>query len=149
MKAPRQLATKLTAAALIALAAWAATIIPANARPSWSYLGPGDFPARVKAIVFANGTWDASNSWCWGKWCVSFPSQAPTAEYLTMSGPNEGMGIRIDGVQCENPVAGVKSCSMTLMTSEPYTDAYTGCAISIEQPRKQIDIRCPQHLRLE
>ncbi len=131
---------KISAAGLIALAAWASLLSPAQAKPSWASLGPADFPTRVNAIVFPSGNRiDSSSGVCWGKWCVGFGSERPEAHLTNV--------INIWPLECENSVVGVKECTILLIMEEP-----RGCLLHIRnegKPPTNIDISCPSDLRLE
>lgn len=146
MKAARHSLAEKCAAALIALAAWPVMTGPAQAEPSWTRLGSADFPAHVRAIVFPDGqVLDARHPLCWGKWCARFRSPVPVAEFVNI--------IEIDGLECRNPVAGVKSCSISL-----YKKRERGtleCILSVNKDGPEtltltsFVIGCPQDLRLE
>ena len=141
MKPARHCFARTCAAALIAVAVWLVTTAPAQAEPSWTGLRAENFPAHVKAIVFPSGNViDARNSLCWGKWCVYFGPERPVAHLTHL--------INIGLLECRNPVAGVKECTMTLAVEEPRT-----CALRISKEGggflKFISIKCPQELRLE
>ncbi|MEE9251707.1 MAG: hypothetical protein V3U93_11400 [Alphaproteobacteria bacterium] len=146
MKATRHSVARRCIAALIALAAWPVMTGPARAEPSWTRLGSADFPAHVKAIVFPDGkVLDARNPLCWGKWCAHFTSRTPVAKFVNI--------IEIEGLECRNPVAGVKSCSISL-----YKKRKRGaleCIISVNKDGPEtltltsFVIACPQDLRLE
>ncbi len=141
MKPARHCFATTCAAALIAVAVWLVTTAPAQAEPSWTGLRAEYFPAHVKAIVFPSGNViDARNSLCWGKWCVTFGPERPVAHLTHL--------INIGLLECKNPVAGVKECTMTLAVEEPRT-----CSLRISKEGggflKFISIKCPQELRLE
>ena len=85
---------------------------PAQAQ-AWTTYSDSDFPAKVQAVVFANGvTFGPGNTMEWGKWKVSFgPS---SGAYIV--GPYNGgfKKVEIRSLECSNPVAGQIPCKMML-----------------------------------
>ncbi len=139
MKSVTNFMTKIGAAALIALAAWVSLFSPAQAKPSWASLGPADFPARVNAIVFPGGNRiDSSSGVCWGQWCVNFRSERPKASFTNI--------IIVGNFECENSVVGVKACYMLLSVTALACNLIIG---NEGEPPKNINISCPNDLRLE
>ncbi|MEE9597713.1 MAG: hypothetical protein V3V96_13135 [Acidiferrobacterales bacterium] len=139
---------KISVVVLIALATLGVTAGPARADHSWSRLRLADFPAYVKAIEFADGTWDASNPSCWGKWCVDFASERLEAKWMRTSPPPPpgNMDFRVIGLQCENPVVGRVPCWIWM--SVVYGEHQ--CTVVIEEgDSPDIRIGCPRHVVFE
>ncbi len=96
--------------AVLVVGAWTASMAPAHAIDLYN-LRVVDFPAHVRAIVFASGNRiDSSSSVCWGNWCVTFGSEPPVARLLDDL-------FMIEPLECKNPVEGVSECFLTLQPS--------------------------------
>ncbi len=141
MKSTTKFMTQLCAAMLVALGAWTASMAPAHAIDFYN-LRVADFPAHVRAIVFPSGNRiDSSSSTCWGKWCVHFGSEPPAARLAP-----HGI-IKIDPLECKNPVDGVFECSLYLQHS---TDAGSITVVGPDgNSFLHISIQFPQDLILE
>ena len=114
MKPRKQLSVKPIAALLAGLGAWAVWSGPARAEPNWVGMSSINFPAHVKNFVFPSGREiNQSHSLCWGKWCVSFGTEAPVANYLP--GDSELRVMTIAKLKCKNPVVGTKQCRFTFV----------------------------------
>lgn len=124
-----------------------------NARPSWAKLGTGDFPARVKSVVWPSGNaLDATSGVCWGKWCANFGEQAPVARCNTSyeiaynacaiitigNALPKGMELK-----CYNEVVGERDCMIWFILHPVFECSVQGDGIS------QFPIKCPATLRFE
>ncbi len=78
----------------------------------WERLGPADFPARVKAVVFKKNVLDANHSVGWGQWAVSFDTESPVAKWVTCVGDDCYGGFNISKLVCTNSIIGRESCSL-------------------------------------
>ena len=133
---------KISAAGLIALAAWVSSFSPAHAIDFYN-LRVADFPAHVRAIVFPSGNRiDSSSSTCWGNWCVTFGSEPPVA----MLGHADS--IRILHLECKNPVEGVNKCYMVLQVSHDIA-AFIVERSGVGIKNLHINIQVPKDLILE
>jgi len=132
----------------IALVTWLITFAPAQADKSWTQMHASDFPAYLEAMTFSNGNvLDATNSVCWGNWCVSFGDEPPVIRWIQISGDVGPGDMSLDigfekGLVCENPIEGRKSCWMWFQV------AYGQHYCSVEGDTK-FTVKCPQRLRLK
>ncbi len=131
---------------LVGMALWSVSSGPSlSAGETWTNLNSSQFPAHVRAIVFANGNRiDSSGGVCWGKWCVNLGPNRPYAA-LAQCSPRPCLQFDIKNLQCKNPVLGTKNCTMS-MGAIP--GGYVPqCAVWIGD--HIFNIKCPQHLRFE
>ena len=143
----------LRAAILIALTGWASAPIAAWAQALWvrHLESPQNLPARVKAIVFNGYTLDAHRQVTWGRWTVSFGSEAPVL-ILGVRGKCEGLTvgwIAVQNLLCEHPELGKRRCEMNLGVMPSAAD----CDIRQQPWRTVRDIilyvKCPLDVLLE
>lgn len=117
------------------------------AAQSWKGLGPSDFPAEVKAIVFRTGNaLDRENSLSWGQWTVRFGSGKVIAE-LYDPGNGSMPSINITGLICSNPVAGEKACSLNLADTQGGNPPEACVFYVRDQGVRPLQIRCPVSIK--
>ncbi len=137
---------KQAAMAMLVVGVWTASMAPAHAIDFYN-LRVADFPAHVGAIVFpSENRIDSSSSTCWGNWCVTFGSEPPVAR---LSRYDDGRGdlIRIEPLECKNPVEGTSECYLVLQI--PHDNAVLQLRNPGGESGMHFKIRFPQDLILE
>jgi|CXWL01.1.fsa_nt_gi hypothetical protein len=125
----------------------ALTMTGCRTSPNWIQLSQSDFPAKVQAVVFENGTsLDRQHYVSWGNWKVSFGSSSPIANLADSAGTFNPL-IMIDKLSCSNPVSGTVECTLGMAKFTHVSNLH--CFVTAVGWTREIDIKCPTALRLE
>ena len=124
---------------LLLIAAVCCYSLPANAQ---NWRSRASYPAFVEQVVFRTGNRLATGlSLQWGAWSVTFGQSAPVARWEQMG---DCSGPLIEGLACRNPVAGEKSCNMSIAITCPSArQLEDSCGLGIRDQAKPIIIKCP------
>ena len=123
----------------------ALTMTGCTTSPSWMQLPASQFPAKVQAVVFEDGTsLDRQHGVSWGNWTVSFGRSSPIASLSNDSGNIYNSYIIIDSLSCSNPVSGAVECQLGMAK---HTSSY--CFVSAVGWARPLIIVCPTALRFE
>jgi hypothetical protein len=126
----------------------ALTMTGCTTSPSWMQLPASQFPAKVQAVVFEDGTsLDRQHGVSWGNWTVSFGRSSPMASLSKDSGNIMNSYVLIEGLSCSNPVSGAVECQLGMAK-------YNGTYCFVSAPERlggpwPLTIECPTALRFE
>jgi len=119
---------------------------PSAGVPTWVTWSAQDLPARVDAVVFADGTRiDRVGRMTLGSWSAGFGSQAPIAEWQPNAAGNRI--IKVQELRCHNAIVGEVRCDLLL--NQPRSGA-PGCGFDIYAPQALYAVvTCPTTLELQ
>jgi hypothetical protein len=112
---------------------------------AWRQLHAADFPARVQAVVFANGAWNAGDAWTWGQWKAQLSAEPVADAFLCDS--TVCPSFRIEHIVCTNQVLGESPCTLTISWRIAFYD--TACALYIEKSKRDVPVTCPLSVRFK
>lgn len=132
---------RLLVLALVVMAAVAPAAADADDRPNWH--DKSLYPAKVELIGFGKERRITSETYLtWGAWSVHFPYFENPVARVTQN-DDAFFVVSVEGLRCENSVAGTKSCFMGLSYQKRWK---TYSCYFWPADENLIEIHCPKRL---
>ncbi len=119
---------------------------------NWVQFTKGNFPARVSALDWGNGsTLTSGRNIAFGRWSVSFGQNVGAffSDNTDDFGPAADWAIFVRGLSCSNAAVGSVGCFVRLVKGGSSVSCSLEAVEPKDKPNLNTGISCPTQLRLE